>query len=534
MRNALSILGTLLILSFQSCNKGEVSTLTTAETTNITGTGAISGGTITSEGSGVIISRGVCWSKSTNPSVAGEKTSDGAGAGTFSSELTGLEGATKYFIRAYATNEAGTGYGMAMSFTTLGEAPMTLTYPATVSSPTTATLNGEINANHLSSTVTFEYGTSTNYGNIAAFAQNPVTGNANTNVRVDISELVPETIYHFRIKAVNSIGTMYGEDLQFTTFGHKPTIISCSYSGGSVTEGTLRAIVNPNYMTTVVTFEYGTTTSYGNSILATPSLLTGNLNTGVNATISGLIPGTTYHFRLKAVNELGITYSDDNSFSPPNMAADADGNTYPPIIIGTQIWMAENLKTTKFNDGTVIPNVTDDLEWSELITAGYCWYENDAGSNKDTYGALYNWYAVNSGKLCPTGWHVPSNYEWITLENYLIENGYNYDGSTVDNKCAKALASNSGWNSSIVEGAVGNTDYPDKRNSSGFTALPGGVRDANQRLFGSKGNYGMWWTASQDSPSTAWDRGLDNSTSSLGRLNVIKSHGFSIRCLKDN
>jgi uncharacterized protein (TIGR02145 family) len=241
--------------------------------------------------------------------------------------------------------------------------------------------------------------------------------------------------------------------------------------------------------------------------------------------------GTTYNVRAYATNSAGTGYGKTLSFAA--VILDYDGNSYSAVKIGDQLWTVENLKTSTFNDGTEIVNETDDLAWSELNTSAYCWYQNDATSNKDTYGALYNWYAVNSGKLCPTGWHVPDNDEWTALETFLITNGYNYDGSTVENRCAKALASATGWNSSAMEGAVGNTDYSDKRNVTGFTALPGGVRDANQRIFGSIGNYGMWWTASEDSPATAWDRGLANSTNSIGRLNVLKSHGFSVRCLKD-
>jgi uncharacterized protein (TIGR02145 family) len=352
-------------------------------------------------------------------------------------------------------------------------------------------------------------------------------------VSADLNGLVPETIYHFRIIAVNAVGTKYGEDMEFTTFGGKPTIASCSFSVISATSGILRGIVNPNYMTTVVTFEYGTSTSYGTSISASESPVTGGINTSVNANISGLVYGITYHFRVKAVNELGITYSGDKEFSPPIVVIDTDGNAYPTVIIGSQTWMSENLKVTRYNDGTDIPLVSDPVIWSVSTTPAYCWYENEEMTYKDTYGALYNWYAASSSKLCPSGWHVPANDEWITLENYLIENGYNYDGSAVENKFAKALASNTGWNSSGVEGAVGNTDYADKRNATGFTALPGGVLDANARMFGSMGNFGMWWTSTEDSPTTAWDRGIANSTNSLGRLNVNKSHGFSVRCLKD-
>ena len=117
---------------------------------------------------------------------------------------------------------------------------------------------------------------------------------------------------------------------------------------------------------------------------------------------------------------------DDNN---PVSITDKDGNVYTSVTIGTQVWMKENLKTTKYNDGTAIPLVTDGAAWESLTTPGYCWYNNDAATYKATYGALYNRYTANSGKLCPAGWHVPADSEWTTLTDYLINNGYGYGGS---------------------------------------------------------------------------------------------------------
>ena len=102
---------------------------------------------------------------------------------------------------------------------------------------------------------------------------------------------------------------------------------------------------------------------------------------------------------------------------------DIDGNSYKTVKIGTQEWIAENLRTTQYNDATAIPLVTNNTEWSELITSAYCWYNNDATSLKATYGALYNWHAVNTNKLCPTGWHVPTEVEWVVLMDYLKDDG---------------------------------------------------------------------------------------------------------------
>jgi len=144
----------------------------------------------------------------------------------------------------------------------------------------------------------------------------------------------------------------------------------------------------------------------------------------------------------------------------------------------------------------------------------------------------YNWYTVNTGNLCPTGWHVPTDAEWTTMEDYLIANGYNFDGTTTGNKIAKALASTTLWALSTNTGAVGNTDYPAKRNATGFTALPGGFRNPNGS-FASHGYLGTWWSATEDDASNAWYRYLDSGTSDLGRNSYPKEYGFSVRCVRD-
>lgn len=218
---------------------------------------------------------------------------------------------------------------------------------------------------------------------------------------------------------------------------------------------------------------------------------------------------------------------DDNTAN--NVVKDADGNSYKTVTIGSQTWMVENLKTTKYNDGTPIPNVTNDTEWGDLSTGAYCNYDNDA-SHATTYGRLYNWYAVNTGKLAPKGWHVPSSSEWNALKSYLIANGYNYDGTTSDNKIAKSLASTTGWNSSTDEGAIGNNHSTN--NTSGFTALPGGIR-FDDGTFGSFGNYGNLWSSTQNVASLAFSRYLDFDSDYLGDIgSSYKVSGLSVRCLR--
>ncbi|MBN2613455.1 MAG: fibrobacter succinogenes major paralogous domain-containing protein [Bacteroidales bacterium] len=213
------------------------------------------------------------------------------------------------------------------------------------------------------------------------------------------------------------------------------------------------------------------------------------------------------------------------------LVKDIEGNKYKTVKIGEQLWMAENLKTTKLNDGTAIPLVTDDTQWGNLTIPGYCWYDNNS-TFKDIYGTLYNWQTVNTGKLCPAGWHVPTDTEWTTLEEYLISNGYNYDGSTTGNKIAKSLGTDTYWNNSTIAGAVGNTDYPDKRNASGFSALPSGKRLGAGRFL-SMAELCAWWCATEHNETTAWFRYMNYYQSYVTRNYNFKNAGFSIRCVMD-
>jgi uncharacterized protein (TIGR02145 family) len=175
---------------------------------------------------------------------------------------------------------------------------------------------------------------------------------------------------------------------------------------------------------------------------------------------------------------------------------DADGNVYQTVKIGNQEWMAENLRVTKYNDGTPIPLETSGANWNNATTPKFCYYNNTA--NADTikkFGAIYNGYVVSSSnpkKIAVAGWHVPTDAEWSTLQNYLTSNGYNWDGTATNDKTAKSLAAMTGWFPDSTTGVIG-CDLT-KNNRSGFSALPGGQRDLNG-WFDGMGSFGYWWSA---------------------------------------
>lgn len=248
--------------------------------------------------------------------------------------------------------------------------------------------------------------------------------------------------------------------------------------------------------------------------------------------IDGLTANTTYFVRAYATNSEGTGYGNELIFKTYlSTITDIDGNVYYTITIGTQEWMAENLKTTRYRNGNPIPNVTDNTQWRNLTIGAQCNYRNDANIG-NIYGKLYNWYAVNDSRnIAPYGWHVPTIAEFTILKNYLIANGYNYDGTKTENKCAKAIATTVDWSYSTIEGAIGN--YLAQNNTSGLTALPGGCRDRDGMFVGF-GKYSNWWNYSAIPSSgygSEFELCYDNS-----KVDIFVSPvqvGFSVRCIKD-
>jgi uncharacterized protein (TIGR02145 family) len=432
--------------------------LTTALVQTVTSTTAVGGGNITSDGVSAVTARGVVWSTSPNPTISlSTKTVDSTGTGVFTSNLSGLTPNTTYYVKAYATNSAGTGYGEERTFKT------TISQIITIPSVTTTTIGsitgftaiggGNITSDGGSAVTTRGVVWSVNPVPTTSLTTKTDDGSGTGSFPSSIKGLASNTKYYVRAYAVNSVGTEYGNEVTFTT------------SGTSGSSGTTQGVPCPGAAT----------------------------------------------------------------------VKDIDGNTYNTVQIGTQCWTKENLRVTKYSDGTSIP--LDNSGGTTGNRSGNTWVNlciptcDGSGArtiyahsqtNLATYGYLYNWYAAKGiatagstsyKNLCPTGWHVPTDGDWQTLV-------FQFVGS--ENQGGQ-MKSTTGWDAPNI-GAT---------NESGFTGLPGGLRSR----FGEfiyLGGAGVWWSSSGG--LNAWNLDLSSSSSRVG-ANYRFTHrenGFSVRCLKDN
>ncbi len=231
------------------------------------------------------------------------------------------------------------------------------------------------------------------------------------------------------------------------------------------------------------------------------------------------VPGSIIWVALFAAIMLISSCEEDkkdvNDDANPN-----DGNTYASVTIGNQVWMKENLKTTTYNDGTNINEITENNDWKTFgIGAAYCWYQNDQATHQDKYGALYNWHAVNSNKLCPVGWHVPSDTEWSTLNAYLSQNGhYNEEGTALKTTVEWIDQ----WGNPLGAGT----------NNYGFSAYPAGAR-TEMGAFTNKGMSAGWWTSNEFSDDAAISFGVSAYNNLLSKGQGSKAFGRSVRCIRD-
>ncbi len=215
----------------------------------------------------------------------------------------------------------------------------------------------------------------------------------------------------------------------------------------------------------------------------------------------------------------------------PSLCIDIEGNVYKTVQIGNQIWMAENLRTTTFNDKVKIPYINNNGSPQKQRTPGHSYYANELNLDSiKKYGMLYNWYAVNTKKLAPKGWRIPSQSDWEILENYLIEYGFNWDGTRQENKFAKSLASQTGWDSSNTEGAIGHNRI--QNNIIGFNGYPAGYHSLNNWFY-LKGQNTFYWSSTEYDSTRAIYSSLYFDVEYLLRDYYHKGNGYSVRLIKE-
>ena len=580
------------------CVSGETPTLTTTAVSSEIWDFAVSGGNITNDGGSAVTARGVCWSLNPNPTINDSISMSGNGIGSFSSLATNLIADTTYYLRAYATNSVGTGYGNTVTFRTLNADLLRgciEAYPNETGVKDSAYLNGElVNCTKINGKYIYQ-------GDI--ILEDPTTMNGARRKAAGINELSKRWPYNTVYYTINSnfkntdriynaikeyhdktnlkfvqrtnennyIEFIYDKEGCFSNIGMignkqdiaiadwgatKEVIHEIGHAIGLLHEQSKAGrddfvtiiwdnIVNDkrhNFLedkNSINTpgFDYNSIMLYDSwgfsKFIKTNSKGENYLSPTDNTTATILKKdGTTFETEdNKHLSESDITLI--NSLYPPvnkETVTDIDGNVYHTVTIGTQTWMVENLKTTRYRNGKTISNVTDNSTWGGLTTGAWCNYNNN--ETLDTkYGKLYNWYAVaDASNIAPIGWHVATDAEWTTLQSYLIDNGYNYNGIKTENKIGKSLAASTDWNTYTGTGTIGNDLL--LNNKTGFTALPGGCRYGIGE-FNSIGGNGYWWTSTENYTTNAWYRNLNYDNYFLNAYYLTKSYGFSVRCVKN-
>jgi uncharacterized protein (TIGR02145 family) len=514
------------------CVKGDVPILTTTPVSEVTQTMAECGGTITSDCGAEVTARGICWSTNPIPTLANNKTIDGTGTGSFTSSLTGLTENTTYYVRAYATNSAGTGYGGEKTFKTSSYSGMVTDIDGNVYQTVTIGTqvwmaenlkvthyrNGEAIPNVTDGT-TWESLTTGAYCNYNNDINNAATYGRlyNWYAAVDSRNIAPE-------------GWHVPSDAEWQTL--VDYLGGNLVAGGKMKEAGTTHWLSPN---TGATNESGFSGLPGGGRVA-PGIYgnKGNYAYFWSATeeveLSGYAWLRSLDFDNSGISRYGHCMPWGYSVrcvkdAEENTVTDIDGNVYETVTIGNQVWMAENLKVTHYCNGDALPNVTVDATWQGLTIGAYCEYNNDI-NNVATYGRLYNGYAVaDSRNIAPTGWHVPSDAEWKQLEMYLGMSQSEADdlavrGTTEGGKMKEAGTTH--W----LNPNAGAT------NESGFSALPGGGRIYYGRYYNIAG-YAVFWTSTANAGNFAWYRLLSYSHSGVYRHDDGKRAGNSVRCVKD-
>jgi uncharacterized protein (TIGR02145 family) len=518
--------------------------LKTGEVSGINITSADANGTIVHFGEEGVSQHGFCWSETKNPDVNAELKNElgsTSSTGNYSAVISNLRYNTTYYLKAYAIDNSGVVYGEEVSFTTGTPFAPTVKTVAVSDITDTSAWCGGIIMDDGGDEVTLKGVCWSTDINPTFSGNHTQEGSGIESFTSALTGLNCGTLYYVRAYATNSIGTSYGEQIDFTTKNCSVTLPeittspvnnitdSSAYCGGTVISDGGGAIYSRGVCWSATT----------NPTLEDNFTSNGSETGNFSSMLSGLSKSTTYYVRAYATNSAGTTYGPEYILRTyEGTVTDYNENNYWTVLIGDQIWMAENLRATHFEDGTAISQVDSDTDWENLSMndKAYCWYANNT-SNRDLYGGLYTWAAAVNGEtgsssnpseiqgVCPDGWHLPSDEEWKQLEIYLgmslaAVNQTTWRGTDEGNKLKEQGTEH--WVSSNSE----------VDNSTGFTGLPGGFRYDDGRFI-DIGQGSAYWTATDNNSTDAWYRSISHARSTILRMSYNKKHGFSVRCVKD-
>lgn len=469
------------------------------------------------KGVSYVTQRGFCYSNFYNePSITKNDSliDAGSGFGTFSKQIPKLKNNKTYYFRAFASNSQTTAYSQVVSFTIIG--PEIITHDASNITYTSAKVGMEIKNAYDAQVL--ENGICWGTKSGVSLNDNVIKFSA-SQIETDLYPLEQGKSYYVRSYIITNYGTFYGNEVSFNTDGNKiPTVLTRNITSiGSTTAICGGENLSENGLDIISKGVCWSATNPEPTTIGNSMTEDGIGNANFVSELKGLSPNTLYYVRAYAKNTEGIGYGEIKTFTTySNTVTDVDGNVYKTATIGDQTWMAENLKTSRYNNYSSITQITSKTDWKDNTEGGFCYYDFNS-SNNSVYGKLYNGIAVQNGNnVCPSGWHVPSKSDWQILANTL--QGLSDAGGKLKE--------------------VGTTTWLSPNtaatNSSGFTARPGGKVDLNGNFTKIKSN-GYWWSLSTDDSDYNKAYYIDLGAS-YGLMNMgsdYKNTGFSIRCVKD-
>ena len=469
-------------------------------------------GEVTADGGKPVTERGICYSLSHSPILFDHKVTAGSGTGTFTATLTGLTPDTIWHARAYAINVKGTAYGAEISFRTLPEAtpPVVVTGKVSGVGREEATVAGEVTADGGEPVTERGICYSLSHSPIL-FDHKEAAGSGTGTFTATLTGLTPDTVWYARAYAINVKGTAYGAEISFRTLPEAtpPVVVTGKVSGVGREEATVAGEVTADGGEPVT--ERGICYSLSHSPILFDHKEAAGSGTGTfTATLTGLTPDTVWYARAYAINVKGTAYGAEISFrtlpeADPETVTDIDGNTYPVVRVGNQLWMAENLRVTRAPDGQPVISYA---------------YVGDP-EREALYGRYYSWDAAMNGSrkesaqgICPDGWHLPSDEEVKQMEIAL--------GMSRSEADIKNAWRGYGTGTKIKMGG-----------SSGLEIPMAGMRHVNGSII-----YNNDWAflyTSSESGSYAWRRCFREASTGVGRFDTYpKTYGFSVRCIKDH